>query len=76
MLHKSPGALLYVGSDFGVVGSLSGQQAARILKDGAKPESLAIQQQKDVMIMVDTKQFKALDATLPMEVLKLAKPVE
>jgi putative tryptophan/tyrosine transport system substrate-binding protein len=76
MLHKSPGALLYVGSDFATVGGLSGQHAAKILKEGAKPESLPILRQKDVMILVDTKQFKALDAHLPIEVLKLAKPVE
>lgn len=76
MLHKAPGGLLYVGSDFGYVGSLSGQQAVKILKEGAKPESLPILRQKDVMILVDIKQFKALDAHLPMEILKLAKPVE
>ncbi len=76
MLHKAPGGLLYVGSDFGVVGGLAGQQAVKILKEGAKPESLPILRQKDVMILVDVKQFKALDAHLPMEILKLAKPVE
>jgi putative tryptophan/tyrosine transport system substrate-binding protein len=76
MLHKAPGGLLYVGSDFRVVGGLSGQQSVKILKEGAKPENLPILRQKDVMILVDVKQFKALDAHLPMEILKLAKPVE
>lgn len=76
MLHKNPGALLYVGSDFNYVGSLAGQQAVKILKEGAKPESLPVLRQQEVMILVDEKQFKALDANLPIEVLQLAKPVE
>lgn len=77
MLHKNPGGVLYVGSDFTVVGSLAGQQAVKILKDGAKPESLPILRQQDLMILVDVKQMQALGGPqLPMEILKLAKPVE
>ena len=77
MLHKNPGAVLYVGSDFTVIGSLAGQQAVKILKEGAKPESLPILRQQDLMILVDVKQMKALGGhQLPLEILKLAKPVE
>jgi putative ABC transport system substrate-binding protein len=68
--------VLYVGSDFTVIGSLAGQQAVKILKDGAKPESLPILRQQDLMILVDVKQMKAVGSQLPMEILKLAKPVE
>jgi putative ABC transport system substrate-binding protein len=76
MLHKAPGGVLYVGSDFTVIGQLAGQQAAKILLKGAKPETLPILAQQDLMILVDVKQMQAVGAQLPMEVLKLAKPVE
>ncbi len=76
MLHKAPGAVLYVGSDFTVIGQLAGQQAVKILLQGAKPETLPILRQQDLMILVDVKQMQAVGAQLPMEVLKLAKPVE
>jgi len=76
MLHKNPGAVLYVGSDFSLVGGLSGQQAVKILKGGAKPETLPILKQEDLMILVDEKQLKAVGSQLPLEILKLAKPVE
>ncbi len=76
MLHKNPGAVLYVGSDFTVIGSLAGQQAVKILKEGAKPDSMPILKQDDLMILVDVKQMQAIGAQLPMEILKLAKPVE
>ena len=76
MLHKNPGAVLYVGSDFTVVGGLAGQQALKILNDGAKPDGMPILKQQDLMILVDVKQMQAIGAQLPMEILKLAKPVE
>ena len=73
---KSPGAVLYIGSDFGYVGSLSGQQAVKILKDGVNPESLPVLRQEDLGIMVDTKEMKTLGIDLPLQLLQLAKPVE
>jgi len=76
MLHKNPGAVLYVGSDFSVIGGMAGQQAVKILKTGAKPETLPVARQQDLMILVDVKQMQAIGANLPMEILKLAKPVE
>jgi putative ABC transport system substrate-binding protein len=75
-LMKVPGAVLYVGSDFGTIGALSGQQAVKILKDGAKPGTLPILRQEDLKILVDTKELKALNYQLPMEILKIAKDVE
>lgn len=75
-LMKVPGAILYVGSDFGVIGSLSGRQAVKILRDGVKPGSLPILKQEDLKVMVDTKQLKAFNYQLPMEILQIAKSVE
>lgn len=76
VLWKSPGAILYVGADFGVIGSLSGSHAVKILKDGAKPDSLPILKQEELKIMVDTKRMKEMDMMLPMEILQIAKAVE
>jgi putative ABC transport system substrate-binding protein len=75
-LMKVPGAILYVGSDFTEIGALSGQQAAKILKGEAKPENLPILRQEDLRILVDTRQMKALNWQLPMEILQLAQSVE
>ncbi|MBN2297460.1 MAG: BMP family ABC transporter substrate-binding protein, partial [Deltaproteobacteria bacterium] len=69
-------AILYVGADFGVIGSLSGSHAVKILKDGAKPDSLPILKQEELKIMVDTKRMKEMDMMLPMEILQIAKAVE
>jgi putative tryptophan/tyrosine transport system substrate-binding protein len=73
---KIPGAILYVGSDFGYIGMLSGQQAVKILKDGVKPETLPVLKQPDLNVMVDLKVMKESKIQLPMELLQLAKPVE
>jgi putative ABC transport system substrate-binding protein len=75
-LMKVPGAILYVGSDFGIIGQLSGQQAVKILRDGVKADTLPILRQEELKILVDTKQLKALNYQLPMEILMLAKDVE
>jgi putative tryptophan/tyrosine transport system substrate-binding protein len=73
---KSPGAILYIGADFKYIGSLSGLQAAKILKEGVKPESLPIMRQEDLGIMVDTKEMKLLGIELPLQILQIAKSVE
>jgi len=75
-LMKVPGAILYVGSDFGDIGTLSGQQAVKILKGEAKPDALPILKQEDLKILVDTKMLKKLNWELPMEILRIAKSVE
>lgn len=74
--YKFPGFILYVGADFAVIGAYSAQQAVKILKEGAKPESLPILRQKDLTIMVDTKRMKELGIQLPLQILQLAKAVE
>ena len=75
-LLKVPGAILYVGSDFSEIGTLSGQQASKILKGEARPETLPILKQEDLKILVDTKQMKTLNWQLPMEILQLAHGVD
>lgn len=74
-LLKVPGAVLYVGSDFTVIGSYSAQQAVKILAEGAAPGSIPIRRQEDLKILVDIKQMKALGIKLPIEILQLAKEV-
>ena len=73
---KVPGAILYIGAEFPLIGALSGKQAAKILLEGAKPGDLPILRQEDLTIMVDSDRLKALQIELPMEILQLAKDVE
>jgi len=73
---KVPGAILYIGAEFPLIGALSGKQAAKILLEGAKPGDLPILRQEDLTIMVDSDRLKALQIELPMEILQLAKSVE
>lgn len=75
-LMKVPGAILYVGSDFGEIGTLSGQQAAKILKGEARPDTLPILRQEDLKILVDTRMMKKLNWQLPMEILRIAQSVD
>ena len=75
-LFKVPGAVVYIGSDFEVIGSLSGQHAAKILNDGVDPGSLPVLRQEELKIFVDTKQMQALGIQLPMEILQLAESVQ
>jgi len=77
LIHqKIHGGALYVGSEFTTMGSLSAQQAVKILKTGAKPETMPIMRQKDLTIMVDVQTIKDLGLQLPMEILQIAKPVD
>jgi len=75
-LFKVPGGIVYIGSDFEVIGSLAGQQAVKILNDGVEPGSLPVLKQDELKIFVDTKQMQALGIQLPMEILQLAESVE
>jgi len=43
-----------------VVGGLAGQQDVRSLKEGAKPESLPVLGQEEVMILVEVKQLESV----------------
>ena len=69
------GAIFYVGAEFNTVGSLSASQAVKILKEGAKPESLPVMVQEDLTIMVDLDATKRLGIELPLGLLQIAKKV-
>jgi putative tryptophan/tyrosine transport system substrate-binding protein len=70
------GAVLYVGSEFDQIGAYAGTQAAKILKEGVKPETLPVMIQEDLKILVDVKTSKKLGIELPMGILQIAKAVE
>jgi putative tryptophan/tyrosine transport system substrate-binding protein len=76
VIDKIPGAILYVGVDFDIIGELSGKQSVKIFKDGVRPDALPILRQQDLTIMVDTKLMQALSIQLPPEILRIAKPVD
>lgn len=70
------GAILYVGSEFDRIGAMSGKQAVKILKEGAKPETLPVMKQDDLTILVDLKNAKKFGIELPLGILQIAKKVE
>jgi putative tryptophan/tyrosine transport system substrate-binding protein len=76
VIDRVPGAILYVGVDFEVIGTLSGQQAVKILKDGMKPGSLPIVRQQNLTVWVDMNLVQAMGMQLPPEVLHIAKPLD
>lgn len=64
-LVRMPGAVLYVGADFGYVGGLSGQQAARILQRRVKPDVMPILKQDTPTVLIDPQRLAALNVALP-----------
>lgn len=60
-----PGAALYIGADFEVVGGLSAQQAIKILKGRKKPDLLPILKQKKPAVLVNPERLAELKITLP-----------
>lgn len=73
--RNSRGAVLYIAPDFKIVGGLTGRQVLKILKEGAKPETLPVARQEKLDIFVDLAEMKALNLQLPLQVLQLAKPL-
>jgi putative tryptophan/tyrosine transport system substrate-binding protein len=69
-----PGAVLSVGVDLEYIGELSAYQAARILKEGIKPEALPILKQNDLTIKVDEGLMKDFGVELPQELRSRALP--
>jgi putative ABC transport system substrate-binding protein len=67
---RVPGAVLYIGADFGVVGNLSGVQAIKILKAHKKPDVLSILRQQKPIVVIDPKRVAALHISLPDTVLE------
>lgn len=69
------GSVLYVAADFHIVGALTGKQVVKILKEGAKPESLPILRQENFVIYIDLNSLKQIGIELPNQILQLAKPL-
>lgn len=76
VIVRFPGAVLYVGTDFELIGAFSGRQAVKILTQGVKPESLPILRQQDLTVLVDQNLAKAYGLKLSTEILRIAKPIE
>jgi putative ABC transport system substrate-binding protein len=74
MTSGAGGCILYIGPSLRTNGSLSGEQAAKILIDGVKPGSLPIARQENLSILSDTDALKILGIEIPLEILQLAKP--
>ena len=68
-LTPVPGAVLYVGADFGVVGSLAGKQAIKILKQRKIADTLPILKQEAPSVFLDPKRVEALKVQLPQSIL-------
>lgn len=64
------GASLYIGADFGVIGSLSGSQAVKILKMHKKPDVLPILRQQNPTVLIDPERMAALNISLPLSILE------
>jgi putative ABC transport system substrate-binding protein len=76
VMNKVPGAILYIGTDFPTIGSMSGRQAAQILKGGVRADQIPIMRMQDLKVMVDTATMKATGIQLPMQILQIAKDVK
>lgn len=71
-----PGASLYVGADFELVGSLAGTQAAKILKRRTRTEMLPILRQETPTVLVDPARLAALNVVLPADMASHKTPVK
>jgi len=68
-----PGPLLYIAPDFYVVGSLAGDHASKILKDGILPEMLPVARQSDLNLLFNLDVAKNIEVEVPIEILQAAK---
>jgi putative ABC transport system substrate-binding protein len=69
-LFRMPGAVLYAGADFRVVGNLSGQQASKILKRHTTPDILPILRQEQPTVLIDPKRAATLNIALSAALLQ------
>ena len=71
----SRGAILYIASDFNIVGTLTGKQVLKILKDGIKPGAIPIARQEKLDVSIDRGELKAQGVQLTPQILEIAKPL-
>ena len=65
-----PGAMLYVGADFALVGSLAGTQAVKILRYNKKADVLPVLRQETPTVLLDPKRVADLKINLPASILE------
>lgn len=70
------GAILYIAPDFRVIGELTGDQVLKILKDKTDPESIPVNREKNLNVVVDLAALKKMGIELPLEVLQIARSIE
>ena len=70
---EKEGALAAVSVDYYRLGKQAGAMAAKILSGKAKPETMAIETQKDLIVVINKKSAEALGITIPEDVAKTAK---
>ncbi|HNY64987.1 MAG TPA: ABC transporter substrate binding protein [Deltaproteobacteria bacterium] len=70
------GSILDVCVEFRTTGALAGSQAVRILKEGAKPESLPVVRQQGLTVMANAKNALSLGIVLPPAFLQTARPAD
>jgi putative ABC transport system substrate-binding protein len=66
-LVRVPGAVVYVGADFGLVGQYAGTQAAKILKRHVKPDILPVVRQSQPTVLIDPQRAAAINLQLPAD---------
>lgn len=67
------GALAAVSVDYYRLGKQAGAMAAKILKGEAKPETMPIETQKDLIVVINQKSAEALGITIPEDVARTAQ---
>ncbi|MST49632.1 ABC transporter substrate-binding protein [Mobiluncus porci] len=73
----SKGGALTYGLDYETLGRQTGEMAVKILKGGAKPETMAVEAQKTPQLVVNPKAAERMGSPLPQELLdKADKTVE
>ncbi len=69
------GAFASLSVDYYRLGKTAGAMAAKILKGEAKPQTMAIETQKDLEVIINKKDADTLGIKIPDEILKKAKLV-
>ncbi len=69
------GAVITYGIDYEKLGYQTGEMAVRILKGEAKPESMAVESQSDLQMVINQKAAEAQGVTLSAELLAKANEV-
>ncbi len=66
---RVPGAVMYVGADFGAVGRLAGAQAVKIIKNHTLVDALPILKLDQPTVLIDPLRIAALHIALPSAML-------